>query len=77
MNLLYKILDELGIKIKKEDNNILYKIIKESFLSMEKNNILILLAPSNNFWIKSEKKTINDHNYDIKLNQYNNKKILS
>ena len=72
MNLLLEILDELGIKINKEDNNTLYKNIKDSFLSMEKNKILILLAPSNNFWIKSEKKIINDKNYDIKLNQYYN-----
>ena len=72
MNLLFEILDELGIKINKEDNNALYKNIKDSFLSMEKNKILILLAPSNNFWIKSEKKIINDKNYDIKLNQYYN-----
>jgi len=72
MNLLFEILDELGIKINKEDNNALYKNIKDSFLSMDKNKILILLAPSNNFWIKSEKKIINDQNYDIKLNQHNN-----
>lgn len=72
MNLLFEILDELGIKIRKEDNNVLYRNIKDSFLSMEKNKILILIAPSNNFWIKSEKKTINDQNYDIRLNNYSN-----
>ena len=72
MNSLFEILDELGIKIKKEDNNVLYRNIKDSFLSMEKNRILILIAPSNNFWIKSEKKTINEQNYDIRLNNYSN-----
>ena len=72
INLLFEILDELGIKIRKEDNNVLYRNIKDSFLSMEKNKILILIAPSNNFWIKSEKKTINDQNYDIRLNNYSN-----
>ena len=56
INLLFEILEELGIKIRKEDNNVLYRNIKDSFLSMEKNKILILIAPSNNFWIKSEKK---------------------
>ena len=39
---------------------------------MQKNKILVILAPSNNFWIKSEKSTINDTNYDIKLNNYSN-----
>jgi hypothetical protein len=72
MNSLFEILDELGIKIRKEDNNVLYRNIKDSFLSMEKNRILILIAPSNNFWIKSEKKTINGQNYDIRLNNYSN-----
>ena len=33
---------------------------------------MILLAPSNNFWIKSEKAQINDQNYDKKLNNYSN-----
>ena len=41
---------------------------------MEKNKILILIAPSNNFWVKSEKDTINGQNYDIKLNNYDNGK---
>jgi hypothetical protein len=42
INLLFEILDELGIKIRKEDNNVLYRNIKDSFLSMEKNKILII-----------------------------------
>ena len=72
MDVLFEILNELGIKIMKEDKNVLYRHIKDSFLSMEKNKILIFIAPSNNFWIKSEKNIINDQNYDIKLNNYNN-----
>ena len=72
MDELFVILIELGIKIAKEDKNILYRNIKDSFLSMEKNKILIFIAPSNNFWIKSEKNTINEQNYDIKLNNYSN-----
>ena len=74
MDILFEILNELGIKIVKEDKNILYRNIKDSFLLMEKNKILILIAPSNNFWIKSEKNTINGQNYDIKLNYYDNGK---
>ena len=72
MELLFKSLDELGINIRKDDKNVLYRSIKDSFLSMEKNKILVILAPSNNFWIKSSKHTINEQNYDIKLNNYNN-----
>ena len=80
MDYFFKILEELGIKIPKDDKNILYRSIKDSFLSMEKNKILVFIAPSNNFWIKSEKNVINDQNYDIKLNNYNkifyNKKFI-
>ena len=68
-----KILSEIGITIAKEEKNDLFtKIKKDLFLSDEKNRILILLAPSNNFWIKSEKAQINDQNYDKKLNNHNN-----
>lgn len=72
MELLLKNLDELGINIPREDKNILYRSIKDSFFFMESNKILIILAPSNNFWIKSGKASINDQNYDIKLNNYSN-----
>ena len=72
MDLLFKSLDELGITIHIDDKNTLYRSIKDAFLSMEKNKILLILAPSNNFWIKSEKTSINDQNYDIKLNYSNN-----
>ena len=72
MKSLFTILDELGINISIDDKNILYRSIKDSFFTMEKNKILIIVAPSNNFWIKSEKSTISDQNYDIKLNNYSN-----
>jgi hypothetical protein len=72
MEQLFKSLDELGINIPREDKNILYRNIKDSFFMMEKNKILVIIAPSNNFWIKSEKNSINDQNYDIKLNNYSN-----
>ena len=72
LDLLLKALEELGINIFKEDKNTLYRAIKDSFLSMDKNKILVIIAPSNNFWVKSERNVINDQNYDIKLNNRNN-----
>ena len=60
MKSLFTILDELGINISIDDKNILYRSIKDSFFTMEKNKILIIVAPSNNFWIKNEKSTISD-----------------
>ena len=72
LDLLLKGLEELGINIFREDKNTLYRAIKDSFLSMDKNKILVIIAPSNNFWVKSEKNVINDQNYDIKLNNCNN-----
>ena len=70
MKSLLTILDEIGINIHIDDKNILYRSIKDSFFLMERNKILIIVAPSNNFWIKSEKSTIGDQNYDIRLNNY-------
>ena len=68
-----KILSDVGIIIENKEKNDLFTQIKQDlFLSQEKNKILILLAPSNNFWIKSEKAQINDQNYDKKLNNYSN-----
>ena len=72
MELLFKALDEMGVKITRDKENVLYRHIKDAFFSMEKNKILVILAPSNNFWIKSQKSAINDQNYDIKLNNYSN-----
>ena len=70
LNILLKSLDELGICIPKDKKNILYSMIRDFFLSLEK--ILILIAPSQNFWIKSEKNIINQTNYDKKLNNHTN-----
>ena len=73
IDIFLQILSDVGITIpKKEENPLFAKIKQDLFLSNEKNKILILLAPSNNFWIKSEKASINDINYDKKLNNYNN-----
>lgn len=73
LNTLIQILSDLGINIENNEKNVFFSKIKNDlFLANEKNKILILIAPSNNFWIKSEKSVINDINYDIKLNNYNN-----
>ena len=73
IDIFVKILSDMGINIENKEKNELYlKIKKDLFFSNEKNKILILLAPSNNFWIKSEKSSINDQNYDMKLNNYTN-----
>lgn len=69
---LLDILDKLGISIPKNDKNILYRNLKDSICSMEKNKILVLIAPSNNFWIKSDKISIKNQNYDRKLNNHKN-----
>ena len=68
LELLLKSLYEFGINIIKSDKNILYRNIKDSFFSMKNNKILILIAPSNNFWIKSDKNQIGDRVYDKQLN---------
>ena len=72
LDILLNSLNELGINIKTEKDNTLYRSIKDSYLSLDSNKILVILAPSNNFWIKSPKNSINGENYDIKLNNYNN-----
>ena len=72
MNLLFKSLEAIGILIMQDNKSVLYRNIKDSFMSLLDNKILIILAPSNNFWVKSEKNTINGVNYDKKLNNYCN-----
>ena len=66
--LLFNALEEIGIKIEMNNQNILYRAIKDSFMSLLSNKILIIIAPSNNFWIKSDKAVINGENYDKQLN---------
>jgi hypothetical protein len=72
LNLLFKSLEDIGFHISINNKNILYRCIKDSFMSLLDNKILVVLAPSNNFWVKSEKTIINGVNYDTKLNNYCN-----
>ena len=80
LEILLQSLDELGINIPKNDNNIFYCNLKYSILSFQSNKILILIAPSNNFWIKSDKTLIGEEIYDKQLNNYTrifyNKKFI-
>ena len=71
-NLFLNSLEELGICIPRDNKNILYSHMKDKIFSIEKNKILILIAPSNNFWIKSDKNLIGKKEYDRKLNNYTN-----
>ena len=72
LNFLFKSLKDIGFDIHVDNKNILYRSIKDSFMSLLDNKILIVLAPSNNFWVKSEKSVVNGVNYDTKLNNYTN-----
>jgi hypothetical protein len=72
MNLLFKSLEEMGITFKQDNKSVLYRNIKDAFMSLLDNKILVILAPSNNFWVKCEKNTVNGTNYDKKLNNYCN-----
>lgn len=65
---LIQSLKEVGIEIRAEDNNTLYRQIKDSVMSTQENKIMILIAPSNNFYVKTEKSAINGINYDFKIN---------
>ena len=72
LNFLFKSLDEIGFHIQTNNKNILYRSIKDNFMSLLDNKILVVIAPSNNFWIKSESNIINGVNYDKKLNNCTN-----
>ena len=72
LNLLFKSLEEIGFNIPIDDKNILYRSIKETFMSFLDNRILVTIAPSNNFWVKSEKTVLNCITYDKQLNNYCN-----
>ena len=72
LNLLFRSLEEIGIYFKQDRKSVLYRNIKDSFMSLLDNKILIILAPSNNFWVKSDKNVINNINYDKKLNNFCN-----
>lgn len=72
MKLLFKSLEEIGIIFKQDNKSVLYRNIKDCFMSLLDNKILIVLTPSNNFWVKSEKNVLNGVNYDKKLNNFCN-----
>jgi hypothetical protein len=61
-------LKDIGIDIVKEDSNTLYKQVKDTVMSNPENKIMVLITPSNNFYVKTEKSSINDVNYDLKIN---------
>ena len=70
MDLNYAIqsLQEIGINILPDNKNTLYRQIKDKIMSSPENKILVLITPSNNFYVKTEKNSINDINYDFKIN---------
>lgn len=68
INAIIKSLEEIGINIKPVNNNTLYRQIKDKVMSSPENKILVLITPSNNFYVKTEKTTINGVNYDFKIN---------
>ena len=63
-----KSLQEIGINILPDDKNTLYRQIKDRVMSLPENKILVLITPSNNFYVKTEKNSINGVNYDFKIN---------
>ena len=63
-----KSLEEIGIKIVVDENNTLFKQIKDHVMSTPENKIMVLITPSNNFYVKTEKSAINGVNYDLKIN---------
>ena len=69
MDLNYAIqsLQEIGINILPDNKNTLYRQIKDKIMSSPENKILVLITPSNNFYVKTEKNSINDINYDFKI----------
>lgn len=67
-NIFIEALENIGITVVK--NTLLYETMKNYIMS--KNKIMIVVAPSNNFWIKSQQVTIGGKNYDKKINNYQN-----
>ena len=68
IDLTIKSLEEIGVKIVPENSNTLYRQIKDKVMSLPENKILVLITPSNNFYVKTEKNSINGINYDFKIN---------
>ena len=54
IDLTIKSLEEIGLKILPENNNTLYRQIKDKVMSLPENKILVLITPSNNFYVKTE-----------------------
>ena len=50
-----KSLQEIGINIFPDIGNTLYRQIKDKVMSLPENKILVLITPSNNFYVKTEK----------------------
>ena len=68
IDLTIKSLEEIGLKIVPENSNTLYRQIKDKVMSLPENKILVLITPSNNFYVKTEKNSINGITYDFKIN---------
>ena len=63
-----KSLEEIGMRIVVDNKNTLYRQIKDNVMSSPENKIMVLITPSNNFYVKTEKNSINGINYDFKIN---------
>ena len=68
INYAIKSLQEIGINIIPDNKNTLYRQLKDKIMSLPENKILVLITPSNNFYVKTENNSINDINYDFKIN---------
>jgi hypothetical protein len=68
LNELIKSLEEIGMRIVVDNKNTLYRQIKDNVMSSPENKIMVLITPSNNFYVKTEKNSINGINYDFKIN---------
>ena len=65
---MIKSLEEIGMRIVVDNKNTLYRQIKDNVMSSPENKIMVLITPSNNFYVKTEKNAINGINYDFKIN---------
>jgi hypothetical protein len=70
LNNFFESLKNLGFSIEKNKDNLLYTTIKTYV--MNKDKIYIIIAPSDNFWIKSDKNVIGNVQYNQKLNNITN-----
>ena len=70
LNNFFDSLENLGFSIEKTKDNLLYTTIKTYV--MNKDKIFIIIAPSDNFWLKSDKQIIGKYQYNQKLNNITN-----